>query len=197
MKFGNKKSTRNQTRKSWKVCPAVVLIVRLAALYVAWGLCRVVFYLQNRTEIGSISFGELPDLLHGSWVFDTVSILYINALFIILSLLPFRFREKREYDKGLFWLYIVTNTVALMLNTADAIYYHFAKKRFTSDELNYLSQNDNTSNVVFRAMADNWYIVLFVVALIAGLVWWYKRWSLYRRISCRSNGKPFRSLLLR
>ena len=178
MRFGNKKSTQNQTRKRWKACPAVVLMVRLAALYVAWGLCRVVFYLQNRTEIGPISFGELPDLLHGSWVFDTVSILYINALFIILSLLPFRFREKRGYDKGLFWLYIVTNTVALMLNTADGIYYHFAKKRFTSDELNYLSQNDNTSNVVFRAMADNWYIVLFVVVLIAGLIWWHKRWSI-------------------
>ena len=156
-------------------CIVWALIVRLLLLYGAWFLCRAVFYWQNRIEIGPLTRNEIPELLYGGWVFDTVSILYVNALFIVLSLLPFRFRERPGYEKMLFWLYTLTNSVALIVDISDGIYFHYAKKRFTSDEFSYLGQNDNTLTVLGKAIAENPWVVLFAAALIGTLVWTYRK----------------------
>ena len=99
-------------------CPALALVLRLGLLYAAWLLCRIVFFLQNRAEIGPLAASELPGLLHGSLVFDTVSILYVNSLFIVLSLVPLRLRERRWYGTMLFWLFSVANALALIVNVA-------------------------------------------------------------------------------
>ena len=156
-------------------CPALALVLRLGLLYAAWLLCRIVFFLQNRAEIGPLAASELPGLLHGSLVFDTVSILYVNSLFIVLSLVPLRLRERRWYGTMLFWLFSVANALALIVNVSDGVYYHYAKKRFTSDELSYLGNNDNTGTVLLKALAENWYVALFAAGLIAALVWAYRR----------------------
>ena len=147
-------------------CPALALVLRLGLLYAAWLLCRIVFFLQNRAEIGPLAASELPGLLHGSLVFDTVSILYVNSLFIVLSLVPLRLRERRWYGTMLFWLFSVANALALIVHVSDGVYYHYAKKRFTSDELSYLGNNDNTGTVLLKALAENWYVALFAAALV-------------------------------
>ena len=144
-------------------------------LYAAWAVCRVIFYLMNASIIGPVGLNELPHLLRGSLAFDTASILYVNAPFILLSLLPFRFRERKGYQRMLLWLYSTVNGIALAINLSDGIYFHYARKRFTADELSYLGNNDNTGTVVLKAMAENWYVVLLAVALIFGLVRCYRR----------------------
>lgn len=166
---------QNNTIQKFLRNDATTLILRLVLLYLLWFLCRIVFYLQNAADIGALTWSEVPELLHGAWMFDTASILYINALFILLSLLPLRLRERRWYQRMLFWLYTVTNSVALLINTADGIYFHYARKRFTSDELSYLHNNDNTGTVLLRGIGENWYIVVWFALLIFGMVWCYRR----------------------
>lgn len=148
---------------------------RMLLLYAAWAVCHVIFYLMNASIIGPVGLNELPHLLRGSLAFDTASILYVNAPFILLSLLPFRFRERKGYQRMLLWLYSTVNGIALAINLSDGIYFHYARKRFTADELSYLGNNDNTGTVVLKAMAENWYVVLLAVALIFGLVRCYRR----------------------
>lgn len=144
-----KNSTKNLLQRFLKN-DATTLLLRLALLYILWFLCRIVFYLQNAGLVGPLEWNEIPGLLRGAGMFDTASILYVNALFILLSLLPFRFRETRRYQRILCWLYTVTNALALIVNSADGIYFHYARKRFTSDELSYLHNNDNTGTVVLK-----------------------------------------------
>lgn len=144
-------------------------------LYAAWAVCRVIFYLMNASIIGPVGLNELPHLLRGSLAFDTASILYVNAPFILLSLLPFRFRERKGYQRMLLWLYSTVNGIALAINLSDGIYFHYARKRFTADELSYLGNNDNTGTVVLKAMAENWYVVLLAAALIFCMVRCYRR----------------------
>ena len=57
---------------------------RILLLYVVLMLCRVVFYLYNSELIGALPREEWWSLLCGSLKFDTVSILYANAVFILL-----------------------------------------------------------------------------------------------------------------
>ena len=60
---------------------AALLVWRIILLYVVMMLCRAVFYAYNSTLIGELPYEELWSLLCGSLKFDTVSIIYANAIF--------------------------------------------------------------------------------------------------------------------
>jgi len=153
-----------------------VLVLRMIPLYLCIFILQIAFYLHNHTLIGTLSFSEVPMLLWGAFKFSTVSIFYLNAVFIALSLLPFRFRAEKWYQQGLFWLYVVTNSVGIVaLNIADAIYYRYAFKRITMEELHFFQDNDNTSNILFKSMGENWWLVLLALGLVAMLVWTYRK----------------------
>lgn len=147
---------------------------RICLLYIVLMLCRAVFYLYNQALIGPLPDDELWSLLCGAMKFDTVSILYANAVFILLSLLPFHFREKGWWQKLTFWYYVVVNGVVVAINMADAIYFRYTQKRFSADEI-FFAENDNSLQLILKFAAENWHIVLAGVALIALLVFGYRR----------------------
>lgn len=159
-----------------------LLIWRIILLYVVLMLCRLLFYTYNSTLIGEIPFSEWWSLVCGSFKFDTVSILYANALFIILSLIPLRVREKSWWRRIKAWYYVVVNSLLIVVtNLADAIYFHYTQKRFTADEI-FFADNDNSAMLVLKFAAENWYIVLFGIAMIIMLAagYWRKtrEWSM-------------------
>ena len=152
-----------------------LLIWRIILLYVVLMLCRLLFYAYNSTLIGEIPFSEWWSLVCGSLKFDTVSILYANALFIILSLIPLRVRESRWWRRVKAWYYVVVNAVLIVVaNLADTIYFHYTQKRFTADEI-FFADNDNSLQLVLKFAAENWYIVLFGIAFIIMLAAGYWR----------------------
>ena len=117
-----KNSTKNLLQRFLKN-DATTLLLRLALLYILWFLCRIVFYLQNAGLVGPLEWNEIPGLLRGAGMFDTASILYVNALFILLSLLPFRFRERKGYQRMLLWLYsTVPRNKTVPANTVLALH---------------------------------------------------------------------------
>lgn len=165
-----------------------VLILRLLPLYVCILLTQAVFYIYNRALLGPLSWSEIPMLLSGSLKFSTISIFYLNAPFILLSLLPFRFRQREGYQKVLGWLYGITNSLGIIvLNMADTIYFRYAFKRITSEEMHFFRENDNTFDILFKSMWENWYLVILTAALIFLLVYGYKKIK-YHPTELKSNG---------
>lgn len=145
-------------------------------MYVCIFMLQIVFYFYNHTLIGDISVSEIPLLLWGAFKFSTVSIFYLNAVFIALSLLPLRCRSEKWYQQMLFWIYMVTNSIGVVaLNMADVIYYRFAFKRITMEEMHFFQENDNTSDIMFKSMGENWYLVLLAIVMVTLLVWVYRR----------------------
>lgn len=157
-----------------RISDPIILLYRLLLVYVVLFLCRVVFYILNADTLGSLTLAEIPQLIEGSFVFDTVSMLYANSFFILLSLLPFRFRAKQWYQNVLFWIFMVVNSVSIALNFADSVYFHYAKKRFTADEFHFAG-NDNNGGLLLKFSADNWYLFIVVALMIWGLAWAYKK----------------------
>ena len=156
-----------------------VFLLRLSLLYVALFLTQVFFYVYNRDVIGNVTFREFFTLLRGSFIFANIGILYLNVFFIVLSLLPFRFREHKGYQCALFWLYIIPNILCIIiLNLGDAIYFHYAGKRFTIDELHFLS-NSNNSIIIGKALIQNWWMLLAGIFLSFGLWFGYKKIKYY------------------
>ncbi|MDE6499105.1 MAG: LTA synthase family protein, partial [Rikenella sp.] len=154
--------------------PITLLAWRLLIVYALLFVLRAIFYLANTDTLGPLSRGEIPALLRGGLLFDTANICYCYCLFVVLSLLPLRLRERGWYQKMLFWIWIGVTGVVILMNLADTVYFHYAKKRITVDELHF-ADNDNTGHILWRAAGENWYLILVGAALVWGAAWLYRR----------------------
>ena len=144
-------------------------------MYFLFNICRIAFYLCNRSFFPDISFGRLSTILWGGLRFDTTAILYVNILFIFGNIIPFPFRHNRIYQKVLFWIFVITNSIALFANVADIPYYPFTFRRTTSIVFGQFKNEQNLWGLTFKFIIDYWYTLLLLVVLIAALVWLYKR----------------------
>ncbi|MEG1671929.1 MAG: LTA synthase family protein [Alistipes sp.] len=152
-----------------------MLAWRIALLYVVLMLCRTAFYIYNSATIGAIAWDELESLVAGALKFDTVSIIYADGLFIVLSLVPFHIRERAWYQRIQFGYYVVVNAVLVVaVNMADAVYFRYTLKRFTADEI-FFADNSNSAQLALKFMSENWFMVLITAALIGLLIVGYRR----------------------
>lgn len=134
----------------WFYNSVTVLAWRLLIVYALLLVLRIIFYIFNTDTLGPMTWGELPGLLSGSLLFDTANICYGYCLFVVLSLLPLRLRERQWYRRMLFGIWIVVGSIIVLMNLADTVYFHFAKKRITVDELHF-TDNDNTGHILWKA----------------------------------------------
>src|SRR5690606_517676 len=93
--------------------------------------CRLVFYAFNSESFHQIKFTDFLYILWGGIKFDISAICYINLLFILSQIIPFRFKYGRTYQTVSAYIFYVSNGLALALNTADIAYYPFTLKRTT------------------------------------------------------------------
>lgn len=154
--------------------PLLLTVRRIALLYAVLMLCRVLFYLYNAEQLGPLG-SEWGALLRGALKFDTASIVYADGLFILLALLPLpaRICDSRLYRGVLYGYYLAVNSLLVVAtNLADAVYFRYAQKRFTADEV-FFADNDNSLQLVGKFLAENWYLGLASAALIGLLAWGY------------------------
>ena len=148
---------------------------RILLLYVVLMLCRVLFYIYNSELIGPLPREEWWSLLCGALKFDTVSVLYANALFIVLAMVPLHIRERGWWQGIMYWYYVVVNALlVVVINLSDAIYFRYTQKRFSADEI-FFADNDNSLHLIMTFAAENWYVVVVGVLLIALLAVGYRR----------------------
>lgn len=155
--------------------PPALVVRRIGLLYAVLLVSQLLFWLWNREQLGPIGWSEAGALLRGAMLFDTASVAYADGTFILLSLLPFHFRERSWYSNLLFGYYVVVNFVLIVaLNLADAIYFRYAQKRFTADEI-FFADNDNSLLLIGKFAVESWPLLLAATALTALLVWGYGR----------------------
>jgi len=164
----------------------LVFAKRLAWVFAAYTLSRVLFYLLNRNYFQGMEAGELLSVCFYGLRFDTFSICVSNSLFILLSLLPAAFVRARPYQRVLFWAYILPNSLALLLNFIDFAYFPFTQKRTTYDVFGMaFGGQSEMGKLIPLFLKDYWYVVLLYILTVWGLV------NRYRRIDY-SCDMPFR-----
>lgn len=148
------------------------LILRLLTIFIVMGLLKVTFYMIDKPLLGHISDAqESRNIAKGGFLFDTMSILWTNSLFILLSILPFRFREKRWYQGILYTIYLITNSIIIiLLNGTDVVYFAHTMKRLTLEDTHFYN-NSNNLPIIFDFLTHNLPLVIICIALIAFLVY--------------------------
>ncbi|MDR1864121.1 MAG: LTA synthase family protein [Bacteroidales bacterium] len=151
----------------------VQLIKRILVVYLLFTLCRLVFYGYHHSLYQERSVTQLAGIFAGGLLFDTTAILYTNLPYLLMFLIPFRFRYCRGYQTAGKYLYFTANGVALAANCMDTVYFGFTMRRTTFGIFREFSHGENIGGVMLRALADNWYMALFFAGLVALMVWLY------------------------
>ena len=164
-----------QLHKSFISSP-LAFICNLLTVYLVYGLCRLTYLVENWAVIAegfdTLDFGEA---LKGCWMFDTSAILYTNALYAILMLIPMHWKEKDWWQQMAKWIYVVVNSVGIIANLADAVYFQYTGRRTTSSVFQEFSNEGNIGDVIGVELLRHWYLVLVGIVLIVGLFLLYVR----------------------
>lgn len=164
--------------------PVVAFVFNMLMAYVVYMICRVAFLIENWGVLApGLSWAGLPDILVGSLMFDTSALLYSNALYAVLMLLPCHMREGRVWQSVAKWVFVVVNSVGVIANLADAVYFQFTGRRTTCSVFQEFSNEGNMASIVGAELVNHWYLVLLAVGLISLLVCLYFRPAQWTRPS--------------
>jgi phosphoglycerol transferase MdoB-like AlkP superfamily enzyme len=153
----------------------VVLAYRILLIMILFTLGRVGFYVFNYKMFPGINLSQFLTVLRGGLSFDISAIVYINLLFIVLSIIPFDFRYGKVYQTILAYIFLITNSIALAMNGMDYVYYRFVEKRATADVFRTFEHDTNNTRVFIRFLADYWPATLFTFFLIFLLIFFYRK----------------------
>lgn len=152
-----------------------VLFYRIFLAFVFYQFARLLFWFFNKDLIKIDSISEYLRLAYHGTAFDTTAILYVNALFILASLLPLLLNTSKGYQTFLFWLYFITNGIAYSLNFGDFIYYKFSQARLTMAAMSVAQNESNLVKVFLISVLEHPFVIIWFVALMALWIFLYQR----------------------
>lgn len=163
--------------KEFRKEEVLILIYRIFLAYVFYQIARLLFWFFNKSLIKVDNISEYLNLAYHGFAFDTTAILYMNMLFIFLSLVPIIINTRKGYQKILFWLYFVTNGIAYAMNFGDFVYYKFSQTRLTSAALEVAKHESNIFKVFTASVVEHPFVIIWFVVLMTLWVFLYKRFK--------------------
>ena len=152
-----------------------VLFYRVLLAFLFYSIARLGFFLYNYKLLKVDSVSEYISLAYHGLVFDTTAILYVNGLFILLSILPFWINTSKKYQIFLFWVYFISNAVAYATNFIDFIYYRFTYTRTTIAILDIAKNETNKGSLFSRFIVDYWHVYALFFILLFFWIYLYKK----------------------
>ena len=147
--------------------PLIAVLADLLIAYVVYFIARIAFLLENwGLYADSLNASHLMELLRGGVVFDTTAILYTNALWVVLMLLPISRKENPTYHSICKWIFITVNTLALILNLCDAVYFQYSMRRTTTTVFNEFSHENNLTGIFGQEIISHWYFFLLTAVVV-------------------------------
>ena len=147
------------------------VIVNMALAYVVMMLTRIIFFVENwATFAPYMSWSLAGSMLRGALVFDTSALLYVNALYLVLTLLPWHGKETLEFHRAMRWLYVVTNAVAAAGNLVDSVFFQYTGRRTTVTVFSEFGAEGNITSIILTEAMRHWYLVL-AFAVLVWLLW--------------------------
>lgn len=153
------------------------LFFRIVLAYLFYFVARILFFFYNRNLIQIDGVADIFSMCYHGLAFDTASILYLNLLFIVFSILPFRINHNNKYQTFLFYLYFIPNLLGYATNFIDFIYYRFNFGRSTIAALDSLKNESNKTLLLVNFLMNYWHV--FVLFILVSYLWIY----LYKKVT--------------
>jgi len=145
------------------ILKACYLVIGLLIFY---SIFRICFFLFNKDAFAGLSFIHFIALMFHGIRFDLSAILALNGLLIFLLLLPFDTLKYRRFQKTIGFLFIIINSIALLFEASDWIYFAFNHKRSTIDVLRLVGSKGDFLELLPDFIRLYWYLLLPVILCI-------------------------------
>ncbi len=168
--------------------PWVVAACNFLLVMALYTLSRLVFVWVNSDLFPDLTLPHLLEMLYGGLRFDLTALLYLNALYLILMLLPLPpfIRNSAIYQTAANYCYLIPNILGLLVNCVDMVYFRFTDRRTTCTFFSEFSNEGNLFSIFCQSAIHYWYVTLFALAACAALVLLTRKHS---RIYTLSAGK--------
>lgn len=164
-------TTRNYTRCRNSI---VALIVNLLTVFVVYNICRLAYILENYEYLAAHQSAQsLWQIFKGGYMFDRSAIVYTNSLYIVIMLFPLFWKETPIIHKIEKWIFVVVNSLAVVVNLCDAVYFPFTLRRTTTSVFSEFKNDNNLGSIFLQEFVNHWYLVILGILLI------YALWRLY------------------
>lgn len=173
--------TKNSKIKNWIFALSRTSIfsvaVNLLWVYLLYEVCRLIFLWLNWPSLSeSMTWTVLLSVLEGGWRFDSSAIFYTNSLYILLTLLPLHYKEGRKgYKAALKWIYVGVNSLCLLINLADSVFFEFRGQRTTMAVFREFGNESNIAGIVGVELMNHWYLIPIFALMIYVLVKFYRQ----------------------
>lgn len=167
MKKNHRQNIKSHNIKRTIYAPAIAVVTNLLIAYALYFAARIVYLLVNFSYFSaSLSADHLLEMLRGGFVFDTSAIFYTNMLYIVMMLFPLHYKETKVYRQICKWLFVVVNSVTLVMNMADSVYFQYTMRRTTSTVFSEFGNEHNLGGIIGAELLQHWYLVLLAAAII-------------------------------
>ena len=151
------------------------LLVRIGIALLMVTLSRLLLPVFNPAHFSQADFGVWVKAVIFGLRFDLAVTVLFNSPYILMFLLPFRFRGAKGYQATAEGLFYLINSVLLIPNCVDLVFFRFNIKRSTFDILRAGMTGDDFGTLLPRYLLDYWYVSLVWLCLIALMVFLYRR----------------------
>ena len=166
-------SSKSKAAKQY-LAPFGALVVNIFMAFVVYLIARVAFLLENFSYFSEgLSFSQVGEWFWGGYIFDRSAITYTNSLYIVMMLFPLWIKERRGYHLLCKWVFVAVNTLTLVINLCDAVYFPYTLRRTTTSVFREFSNENNLLDVFWGELWGHWYLLLLAIAVV------WLMWKLY------------------
>ncbi|MGN0032944.1 MAG: LTA synthase family protein [Candidatus Limimorpha sp.] len=146
----------------WKM-----LAIRLCTMLLLLALSRWLLFLFNSGTFPNVGIKEQFRLFFIGIRFDIWTLVIFNLPLIIFYTIPIKIKYSAIYGKIVDTIFVISNSIAILLNIIDVIYFRFIDKRMTTELFDFLKwRDDNQAGLLASFIVDFWYMgVVFLVFL--------------------------------
>ena len=181
---------------SFRINEISILIYRIFLVYINYTFCRLLFVYFNNDLLQIDNFLQLTKLLYHGIRFDSMSIVYLNSIFILLSIIPFKINTSKIYQDVLIWIYFIFNGIGMLLNFIDFEYYRFNLNRLMSSFLEAIESEPNKSELILHYIFDYYHILIIYLTFLFVWIFLYKIVKLKNQLSFRNKNYYLSSLFI-
>ena len=150
--------------------PLASVLLNLLLAYVIYFIARIAFLIENYSLYAdNLTASHLIEMFRGGVMFDTTAILYTNALWIVMVLFPFQWKENSIYHTICKWLFVVVNMLTLVINLGDTVYFRYSMRRTTTTIFQEFENENNLGGIFLAEAVAHWYFFLLAAAIGWGL----------------------------
>lgn len=181
---------------NYRINEIYILTYRIFLVYVNYTICRLLFIYFNNDLLQINDFSELIKLLYHGVRFDSMSIVYFNSIFILLSIIPTKINTLKIYQDILIWIYFIFNGIGMLLNFIDFGYYRFNLNRLMSSFLEAIESEPNKIQLIFHYIFDYYHLLIIFFFFLFIWILFYKMIKIENQNSLNKKNYYISSLFI-